>query len=244
MEFLSLSDRIDVIPVVHGSGDCAFEARRRLLETAYDCLAVPLPTSFQVVGDAAESLPFLGAVVQREQAPWSNDEPQTASYVPIDPCQPVIAAIRSARQERRPIEYVDVETELFEPVAAIAPDPFALKSLSLEVFSGALSPIYGQPAGQHWDRCRGMASRLRELETVHKKIVFVCGVTEWPGVVDAYLSKTLASDIATHEPFEADWLGVERSSVMFLTEELPFIVGRYEQARRIWTTTSESQSTA
>lgn len=232
MEFLALSDRIDVVPVVHGSGDCAVETRRRLLESGYDCLAVPLPPSFQVVGDAAESLPFLGAVVQREQAPWSTDEQQTASYVPIDPCQPVIAAIRSARQERRRIEYVDIETGSFEPVAAVTPDPFALKSLSLEVFSGALAPLSGSlPVGAHRDRCVGMASRLRELESEYNKIVFVCGVTEWPGVVDAYLSHTSVEDDGRHEPFEAEWFGVEQSSTLFLTEELPFIVGRYEQAR-------------
>jgi hypothetical protein len=33
--------------VIHGSGDCALEARRLMLAERFDCLAVPLPASFQ-----------------------------------------------------------------------------------------------------------------------------------------------------------------------------------------------------
>ena len=44
---LQLSSRISVLPVIHGSGDFAVEARRLLLSEQFDCLAVPLPESFQ-----------------------------------------------------------------------------------------------------------------------------------------------------------------------------------------------------
>ena len=44
---LSISEKITVLPVIHGSGDFAIEVRRVMLEQHFDCLAVPLPPSFR-----------------------------------------------------------------------------------------------------------------------------------------------------------------------------------------------------
>src|SRR5205085_1915032 len=117
-EVLSLGRHITLLPVVHGSGDFALEVRRRLLAGSFDCVAVPLPRSFQEQVEAAlDWLPTPTLVVQPEfpvfQTQWSADTPlddeeteeggeRTCSYVPLDPCQPVIAALRAAREERIP----------------------------------------------------------------------------------------------------------------------------------------------
>ncbi|MDB4680182.1 hypothetical protein OAE80_04280, partial [Planctomycetaceae bacterium] len=100
-DFLKISDKISVLPVIHGSGDYALEVRRVMLETAFDCVAVPLPPSFQSpVEEAITQLPAVTAVVQPEYSPLSWDRPEEdegdleASFVPVDPCQPVIAAVR------------------------------------------------------------------------------------------------------------------------------------------------------
>src|ERR1051326_389024 len=108
-DFLKISPRITVLPVIHGSGDCALEVRRRMLEEQFDCVAVPLPPSFQRdVERAIEHLPAITVVTQPEPprfsgADWrpdgdaaddegTDDLPGAVSYVPVDPCQPVIAA--------------------------------------------------------------------------------------------------------------------------------------------------------
>ena len=44
---LRLTPRIDLFPILHGSGDVAQEVRERMVERRYDCLAVPLPPSFE-----------------------------------------------------------------------------------------------------------------------------------------------------------------------------------------------------
>ena len=44
---LRLGDGISCVPVIHGSGDFALAVRRLMVEEAFDCLAVPLPPSFQ-----------------------------------------------------------------------------------------------------------------------------------------------------------------------------------------------------
>ena len=65
-DFLTIGPRIRVLPIVHGSGDFAVRVRAELLERRYDCLAVPLPPSFQEEVEAAVlRLPVISAVVQR-----------------------------------------------------------------------------------------------------------------------------------------------------------------------------------
>src|SRR5690349_10234338 len=98
-DFLKFSSRITVLPILHGSGDFAIEVRRVMLSQQFDCLAVPLPPSFQHnVERAIGFLPNISVVLQLEphhfQAQeWKPDtdhdddheEEQAASYVPIDP---------------------------------------------------------------------------------------------------------------------------------------------------------------
>ncbi|MFP6767041.1 MAG: hypothetical protein VB859_02650, partial [Planctomycetaceae bacterium] len=106
---LAISEKITALPVIHGSGDFAIEVRRIMLGQSFDCLAVPLPPSFQDDTEAAIThLPGVTMVVQDESTvfppgEWNPDgdgqddnDSRRASYVPIDPCQPVITALRIA----------------------------------------------------------------------------------------------------------------------------------------------------
>src|SRR4051794_7491603 len=126
---LKFSDRITAVPVIHGSGDFAVEVRRMMLAEKFDCLAIPLPPSFKHdVEKAMQSLPVVTLVLQPEPQDYAAQEgaDPTINYVPIDPCQPLIAAIRVAMGERMRREFIDLEVEHFQPYAAGFPDPYAL----------------------------------------------------------------------------------------------------------------------
>ena len=152
--FLALSPRVSVLPVIHGSGDCALEVRRVMLERKFDCLAVPLPPSFQTqVEQAIDVLPAVSMVTQRETsdyAPrdWSarhdedecDDDRPALSYVPIDPCQPVIMALRIALAERIPRAFIDLETSVFRPTSGGLPDAYALKQVPMGLGDFFFSP--------------------------------------------------------------------------------------------------------
>ena len=43
---LDLSERLSVLPILHGSGDFALQVRRHLMNWSPDCVALPLPPSF------------------------------------------------------------------------------------------------------------------------------------------------------------------------------------------------------
>jgi hypothetical protein len=231
--------------VIHGSGDSALAVRRVLLEERFDCVAVPLPPSFApAVERAIEKLPTPSIVVQRalseyhtewspdgEANPDLDDEAPEASYVPIDPCQGVIAALRIARGEHLAREFIDLETNRFLPVTQSLPDPYALRKVAAERFAAAMLPAIPPLAvGQQTDRVRHMAARLRELETRYSSICCVCSVLEWPWIRQAYVESlpTTAEDEAVTEP---ENFAVDERTLMFLLGELPFITGLYERAR-------------
>ena len=82
-DFLAISPRIRVMPIIHGSGDFAIQVREELLSRPYDCVAVPLPPSFQDDVEAAiEELPRISIVVQVDAEtgrPSESDEASPAS---------------------------------------------------------------------------------------------------------------------------------------------------------------------
>lgn len=246
-DVLSLGDRITMLPVIHGSGDFAIEVRRRVLAGAFDCLAVPLPRSFQAQVEAAIGhLPTPSLVVQppmpdfytawtpeaeqEEDEEDDESERHTCTYVPIDPCQPVIAALRVAREERIPRAFIDLETDSFDAHGAVSPDAYALKRVALERFAASLLPAIKRPATEQWQaRIRHMAARLRELEQRYQKILCLCSVLDWPWIREAFHEQAPEPD--PEEVLEPTTYQAENQSLMFLLGELPFITGLYERAR-------------
>jgi hypothetical protein len=242
-DFLRISPKIACLPIIHGSGDYAIEVRRRMLAIDFDCLAIPLPPSFQEdVERAVELLPSISAVLQDESRVYSDDDSAgdeesaegdspSCSYVPIDPCQGVIAGLRIALQEQIPRAFVDRETARFEPQTAVLPDPYALKRVSLEKFSAAVLPGIAPPRrSQHRERCVTMASRLRELESRHSSILFICSLMDWPWIRDAYRDRRAVEDDEDFvEPTRI--VSVQSSTLAFFLGELPFVTAEYERAR-------------
>ncbi|MEE3366506.1 MAG: hypothetical protein VX304_12745 [Planctomycetota bacterium] len=232
------------MPVIHGSGDFAIAVRRVMLEHDFDCLAVPLPPSFQADTEAALAhLPGATVVLQHESpdfdiqdwAPGQHDDDpsetsQRASYVPIDPCQPVIAALRTAMGEHLVRAFIDPETNPWEPLAAVLPDSYALKKVSLPQFASAILPALPRPpGGQPIDRVNHIAARIHELEAQHNSILLVCSLLDWPWIREAYgTGGRLAEEIEVADTLS---LAVDPRTLAFVLGELPFITGLYETAR-------------
>ncbi|WP_165074099.1 hypothetical protein [Paludisphaera rhizosphaerae] len=226
-DFLTIASGIRVLPIVHGSGDFAIRVREELLARPYDAVAVPLPPAFQEdVEEAVERLPEISAVVRQDV----GDE--GFSFVPIDPCQGVVAAIRTAIGERIPREYIDLDSPRFEAVQGVFPDPYALKRVSVERFSAALLPAIPRPSeGFQTERIAWMASRLREISRRRKLTLLVCSILDWPWIRDAYRRELEAPE---PEPvFESTASHrVDPGTLLFFLGELPFLTALYERGRR------------
>ena len=243
-ELLKIGPRVTVLPVVHGSGDFSVEVRRIMLAGQYDCLAIPLPESFRTtVLDQVVHLPTPSVVIQREQATYQtewtesegeesdNDDPERCSYVPIDPCQPVISAIRFALGEHVPCRFIDLETRSYELHTRTLPDPYALKKVDIEKFAAAVLPSLEKPPSQQWQqRMDYMAFQLRELSMDFENILLVCSVLDWPWIRESFQDRDL--ECPEHDlTNECEIFGVDPETLYFLLGEIPFITQLYEQAR-------------
>lgn len=248
-QVFELNDRITILPVIHGSGDFAVEVRRLMLSRSFDCVAVPLPPSFQTEVEAAvQWLPNVSVVLQREpprqfsggDSDFDPDDEDgepfeaegRASYVPIDPCQPVVAALRIAMQEHIPRQFIDREDEYYQPVSAALPDPYALKQVSAEQFSAAVLPALESPQSEaHRQRIDWMAAELHRLNRQYQSVLFVCSLVDWAWIRDAYQS---AVDRPPAPPVPANparIFSVRPRNLVFVLGELPFVTGCYERAR-------------
>ncbi|MEM1226080.1 MAG: hypothetical protein AAGJ40_10295 [Planctomycetota bacterium] len=259
---LRLGDRVTVLPIIHGSGQFAWLTRRFMLEHAFDCLAVPLPPSFaDVVESAVLDLPRPSIVIQRngpdfgdvdsvfrppppfDPSASDDDDEQdedgeaVASFVPIDPCQSVIMAIRAAMGEHIPRHYIDLETATFQPFSTVMPDPYAVRHVRVEKFAAAVLPSIPRPAdSQTRDRMTYMASQLQLLESKYQRILLVTSVLHWPWIREAdrllragTLDPVSSMDIDdVPNPMRFD---VDPKTLVFLLGELPFITALYERAR-------------
>ena len=145
-DFLNVTERISVLPVIHGSGDFAVEVRDRILRLEPDCgcgsiyrrlfrmklkqvwMGLPYVSMVSVNEEAPSYLgdneALFGETWEQEQQPEDDSYAEDGSsagetnlssysYVPIDPCQPVISALRVAMGERIPRVFIDLEVERF-----------------------------------------------------------------------------------------------------------------------------------
>ncbi|MEW6751707.1 MAG: hypothetical protein AB1505_12140 [Candidatus Latescibacterota bacterium] len=224
---LDLSRRLTVLPVVHGSAQFALEVRRRLHEQPCDCLAVPLPPSFAAaVEQGVGLLPRVSLAVQADAGLQTG-----YSFVPVDPCQPVIAALREALAAGIPCAWVDLEVSAYEEHGLVLPDPYALREVPLERLLAALLPALPPPpeGSQRQQRQRRMAWELHRLELEYEHVVFVCSVADWPWVRQAYLGRLpYPSHSRANLPRLA---GVAESALYFVLGELPYVTHLHEHRR-------------
>jgi hypothetical protein len=257
MDSLQIDTALTLLPVVHGSASYAVAVRRFLLEHSFDCIAVPLPHSFRSpVIDAVSRLPVASAVVQMhatasrfvemaENEDLRETEPY-ASYVPVEPCQAVIAAVRFGLTDRTAIEFVDQESGLVDQELSVAPDPFALRTTSIERFCVASLPAIPPPRSlERKNRIEFMASRILDLQRKYQSIVCLCDLQDWPWLREAIRiakagGKSARGRLDTGEShrIEADRVepavnyAVDSRTQLFLMGELPFITALYEKARQ------------
>ncbi|MCH2180749.1 MAG: hypothetical protein MK108_01970 [Mariniblastus sp.] len=246
---LEIGPRVTALPIVHGRGDFAWEVRRVMASYDFDCVALPLPASFQsTVERAVLDLPRPSVVVQKElrtnfdsyfsEASGEADDiagPEElelgASYVPVDPCQGVIAAIRTAMGEHIPRHFIDLETAHFLPHSRLLPDAYALKQVPLQKYAAAVLPFLEPSPHKAWrDRVHFMGWQLRQLSVDYKRILLVCSILDWPWIRAAYLDREL--QCPEHDPVnEVKQYQVDPDTLYFALGELPFITELYERAR-------------
>lgn len=251
---------VEVIPLVHGRVAFAVAVRERMLAKRHAALAVELPPSVRnAVLAGLDRLPHLHAAVYRdwtrsefESADWSpereargerDDDVSAATrlrawYVPIDPCDAIIEALRIARGERVPFHFIDAEVEDFAGRRFVMPDPHALLTLGVDEFYGAALPAIRRehpPTPEDHLRERHMAARLAALAAANEKrgdVLFLCGMAHWERI-RAHLVEGSGALHAGKGPPTDDvaLVAVHPASLFHVLGEMPFVTWAWERHR-------------
>lgn len=223
---LRLGKNIDCVPIIHGRCIFAQEVRRVFLSKDYPCVAVELPPSLgPTVLEAVQSLPLITAVVYQEN---SGEH----CYVPVEPGEAIIEAMRLAQAERRVMEFVDWEMETFAFESQPLPDEYAITQMGLErYYADVLEEIPQAAPGSLQDQREiWMAAQLRDLSKNFRRVLFVCGMAHLEGIRHHYKAKTKAS-LPEKPEYKAQIYAVQSDSIYLLTGEIPYITHLYEKSR-------------
>ena len=244
-----IDSRLTLIPVVNASAPFATALRRELLKRPFDALAVALPKSFaNPIIEAVEQLPNLSFVAlslsdqnttYRDSVadPETEDSLPLATYVPIDPCQAVIAAIRFALGEHIPIAWVGSDSPPLRRNAPYFPDTYALRSTSLDRFCAALLPSISPPSSPLEQlQIDELAYRINTTTELASHTIALCPLEDWPWVRQSILAQRAAptlppsTTISENENQPTNY-AIDPRGYLFMLGELPFLTGLYERAR-------------
>lgn len=235
---------VEALPLIHGRLPFALAVRERMLAQRHGALAVELPRSLrEAVLKGIRRLPAVHAVVYREPAageavPTEEGQPSRAWYVPIDPCDAIIEALRIADRERIPMHFVDAEVEQFSGQMLRVPDSHALLTLGVSAFYQAvLGPLRAlHPATPEDDvRERHMAARLHDLSRSvgeNRNILFLCGMAHWERILGILNRRAGQLHDAPGPPVDEVMLvQVDSSFVYHMLGETPHATNAFERHR-------------
>ena len=225
-ELFQLSDRVRILPVIHGSGHFMRVVRQQILSEPCDCVAVSLPSEFQTsVEEGIDLLPCITLSAMEEPGGAYN-------YITIDPAQPIIMALRIAKQEGITSAFIDWSSPTYETRHHIFPDAFALSKMPYEKFCVSIlaSIPYPKLKGLHDRRSRWIGYQLHKLEMDYRNIVLICSFLDWPWVKHAFDER---QDYETVKSVNSPKLySLEEKNLFFALSEMPYITYLYEKKRQ------------
>jgi hypothetical protein len=216
------------VPVLHGRLEFAVAVRQALLGTQPDCIAVELPETLTAhVLRGVARLPLLSVVAY-------HDGRGLPVYLPIEPADPLIEAVRYGLEHDLPVHLVDQDVDHYQRHTEAMPDSYAVRRLGhqryCEAYDRALPDgLAADPADAN--REATMAFHLGRLLARHQRVLFVCGLAH-ARRVEALLAgpeRTEPLRRVRREGVTLYHLAAESSREVMA--EMPYLSAAFERAR-------------
>lgn len=219
---------LTVLPVLHGRLEFAVAVRRRLQELRPDCVAVELPeTLTKPVLKGVARLPLLSVVLYQ-------DKRGRPVYLPIEPADPMVEALRYGLEAQVPVHLVDQDVEQYGRHQDLMPDPYAVKRLGLEPYYEAFcATVAKEVEADPLDAGREavMTFHLRRLLAQHGRVAFVCGMTHARQVEQRLAAPEESEPLRKVRRQGVILYHLAAKSSREVMVEPPFLSAAYEQAR-------------
>ena len=225
--------KVSWVPVVPGRMEFAAEVRRRILAQRPQVVAVELPATLESLFlKAADRLPAISVIVYRDNVYKPKAEldevDASAVFVPVEPVDPFIEAIRSAREIGAEVVFIDPDSAERPHLRASYPDSYALNTISLEQYTQVWR-LYPQPRSEECGTfAAGIAWKLQGADPFAETLVVIS-----LNLLDPVLE---ALEVPQDEPKSRfrempRLLNPHPDCLGEITSEYPFLQERYELFR-------------
>jgi hypothetical protein len=227
-DFSSLQrGRFHYLPVVPGRLEFSMEVRRRILAARPDVVAIELPATLEhVYLQAVSRLPQISVIFYNDTE-YKREAPQSV-YVPVEPADPFVEAIRSAQEIGAQIVFADPDSTERPHIPDTYPDSYALHTLPLDRYVEAYR-LYPQPrTPEIGEFAEGIAWKLQGADPLANVLV-VLSLNLLDPVLDAMErpqsepKRRIREELQLVNP-HPDCLGE-------ITLEYPYLQERYEAFR-------------
>jgi hypothetical protein len=219
-------NNIHLVPILHNRLEFALEVHRRFVDFQPVAVAVELPPTLEdKISAAVKRLPYLSVVVYPEKS-------GRTVYLPIEPVDGIIEAVRLGLEHSRPVFFVDRDTEGYPLYRDPLPDPYAVTQIGYEAYCRAYWEERGSeiPTPDDLLRERTMAGQVLALGQAYPRVLLVCGLGHFSGIrrlleqeTRIPLGRTKRSGVLLGN--------LNEGSSREILSEMPFLQRRYEEER-------------
>jgi hypothetical protein len=217
---------VRIVPILHNRVEFALEVRRQFEEFKPLHVAVEYPSTLkEVVLAGIRRLPLLSVVHYQE-----NDG--TFIYLPLEPTDGQVEGLRLAVEHDLPVHAVDRDTEGYPIDRSPMPDSYAITRIGHYRYCHA----YLREAGDSMHfleddlREKTMAFHLQQLARSGERILFVCGMFHFPGLLSK-LDQPQTEVIGRRHREGVGLAHLHKDSSREILSEMPFLSSRYQRFR-------------
>jgi len=217
------------IPVVPGRLEFAVEVRRRILAERPAVVAVELPATLEELYlDAVRRLPKMSVIFYNDTEYKRDPEANQAVYVPVEPADPFVEAIRTGLQIGAQIVFADPDSTERPHLPDTYPDSFALTSISLDEYVEAYR-LFPQTRTDETDRFADAIAWKLQGADPFAPVVVVVSLNLLDPVLDAMERPQSEPNRRRRE--ELQLVNPHPDCLGEITVEYPFLQERYETFR-------------
>ena len=222
---------IAYFPVIPGRLEFAWRLRRYLLEQRPAVVAVELPSSLErAYRKALDRLPQMSVILIPEET-RDHDEEGQATYIPIEPGDPFVEAMRTAFELGSEIVFLEPPTHEKPHLSDSYPEPYALEMIGARAYLEAYR-VHPQPRNAQLDaHAAAMAWKLQGADP----LASICAVVSL-NLLDPLLDAMEVPQDAPPAPrtrlFQrAELCNLHPDCLAEVTSEAPYYQELYEHVR-------------
>ncbi len=221
---------IYAIPSFHSRIQFANEVRKTFFKIKPDVIAVEIPSALkEKVIEGIKRLPYISIIGYKAEGK------NKFSYVPIDPGDSIIEAVRLGIEHNIPVEFIDLDVTRYRqrPFYFRFFNEYMIEKIGLAKFYESVKGFIkkSNPDTKDYNRERFLAQNLKKLMNKHEKVLFVCGMAHWERI-RGFLKRQTKKMKQSVKREEIEVFNLSKNSFREVLRELPYVTYLYEMTRK------------